>query len=460
MRKVALTSGFALACLMAFAQNGALTAETLGKIKQAYNANDPSTRAITNALTHNDARKLTANIYAEGKVDHLFKYRVNVSGITDQKSSGRCWMFTSLNLLRPKAIKELNIGEFEFSQNYLYFYDLLEKSNLFLENVISSAGSGLDDRRVEWYFKNPIDDGGTWAGFINLIDKYGLVPRNIMPETNSSNNTSAMCATLKTKLREQGLQLRDMVAQKAKASDIQNRKVEMLGEVYRILALNLGQPPVEFKWRYKNKDGQISKLESYTPTSFYHKVLPDVSPSDYVMMMNDPTRPYYKLYEVENYRNAQEGKNWKYINLPVEELKQIAMTSIKENDAVYAGVDVGKFMNSTEGVNSLDNYDYEALYGLKFGMNKKQRVLTWDSGSTHGMALIAVDVDESEKPTLWQFENSWGSTSGHNGYLTFTDEWFSEYMFRMVALKKYLKPETLKVLDQKATVLPPWDPMY
>lgn len=461
MRKSLLAGAAVLLGITAVAQpNKGISKDMLDQIKKSYNANDPSTRAITNALTHVDAKKLAENNAFEGKIDHLFKYKVDVSGITDQKSSGRCWMFTSLNMFRPKAIKQLNVSEFEFSQSYLYFYDLLEKSNLFLENVIATATSPMDDRRVEWYFKSPIDDGGTWAGFINLVDKYGLVPKSAMPETNSSSSTSAMGSILKSKLREDGLILRDMVAKKAKPSAIEAQKATMLGEVYRILALNLGEPPTTFDWRYKKKDGAISDLQAYTPISFYHAVLPDVKVGDYVMMMNDPTRPYYKLYEIENYRNAQDGINWCYINLPVEDLKQIALESIKSNEAVYGGVDVGKFLNSADGVSALENYDYEALYGIKFGMDKKQRIMTGESGSSHGMAIVAVDVDKNEKPTKWQFENSWGASSGHNGYLTFTDSWFSEYMFRMVALKKFIKPEILKVLDQKPVVLPPWDPMF
>ena len=461
MKRSLLIGAVSLFSLTAVAQpNKGISKGMLDQIKKSYNANDPNTRAITNALTHVDAKKLAENNAFEGKLDHLFKYKVEVSGITDQKSSGRCWMFTSLNMLRPKAMKQLNVSEFEFSQSYLYFYDLLEKSNLFLENVVASADSPMNDRKVEWYFKSPIDDGGTWAGFINLVDKYGLVPKSAMPETNSSSSTSAMGSILKSKLREDGLILRDMMAKKAKPEAIGAQKAAMLGEIYRILALNLGEPPTTFNWRYKTKDGAISELKTYTPISFYQAVLPEFKVSEYVMLMNDPTRPYYKLYEIENYRNVQDGVNWCYINLPVEDLKQIALESIKGNEAVYGGVDVGKFLNSTDGISALENYDYESLYGIKFGMDKKQRILTGESGSSHGMAIVAVDVDKNEKPTKWQFENSWGASSGHTGYLTFTDDWFSEYMFRMVALKKFIKPEIQKVLEQKPVVLPPWDPMF
>lgn len=461
MKKTLLIGAASILSLASVAQTDkGITKEVLTQIKQSYNANDPNTRAITNALTHVDAKKLAESNDFEGKIDHLFKYKVDVSGITDQKSSGRCWMFTSLNVFRPKVMKQLNISEFEFSQNYLYFYDILEKSNLFLENIIATGKESIDDRKVQWYFKSPADDGGTWAGFLNLVEKYGLVPKSVMPETNSSSSTSAMNSIIKTKLREDGVILRDMVANKAKANAIEKQKTAMLGEIYRILALNLGEPPTTFTWRYKAKDGAISEPKDYTPQSFYRAVLPSVNVSEYVMLMNDPTRPYYKLYEIENYRNVQEGINWRYINLPVEELKQIALESIKSNEAIYCGVDVGKSLNSTEGVNALENYDYESLYGIKFGMNKEQRIMTSESGSSHAMTIVAVDVDKNEKTTQWQLENSWGATSGHKGYLTITDSWFSEYMFRMVALKKFIKPETLKVLDQKPVVLPPWDPMF
>lgn len=462
MKKIYLSiAGVFLFASIAIAQNGSISSNELNQIRKSYDRNDASTRAITNALSNNDIKTLVVNRENVGKTDHFFKYKIKVGGITDQKSSGRCWMFTSLNTFRNKVDEKLNTSSFEFSESFLYFWDILEKSNFFLENVIATATKPWDDRYVEWYFKSPVDDGGIWSSYINLVQKYGLVPKTVMPETNSSSNTSQMLHMINRKLREQGYSLREMVNdKKIKTEDIQKEKIKMLGDIYRMLCLNLGEPPTEFEWRYKDKNDKISDTKKYTPISFLNEMLPEINYGDYVMIMNNPSRPYYQYYEVENYRNTKEGVNWKYINLPNDVIKQLCIASIKANEPLYTSCDVGQQLDSKEGLLSLDNYDYESLYGMKFGMDKKARILTHESGSSHGMALIAVDVDQNEKPVKWQFENSWGSTSGQNGYLTFTDEWFNEYMFRFVLQKRFLTPDVLKVLDQKPIMTPPWDPMF
>ncbi len=461
MKKIffSIIAGFIV--ISAFAQSGSISSTELSQIRKSYDRNDASTKAITNALSNNNIKTLVVNRNNVGKTDHFFKYKIKSDGITDQESSGRCWMFSSLNTFRPKVAEKLNLNTFEFSESYLYFWDILEKANLFLENVIATASKPWDDRYVEWYFKSPIDDGGVWNSYINLVQKYGLVPKTVMPESNSSSNTSQMLKMINRKLREQGYSIRElMINKKGKAEDIQKEKVKMLGDIYRMLSLNLGEPPTEFEWRYKDKKDIISEPKKYTPLSFLNEMLPGISFNDYVMIMNNPTRPYYQCFEVENYRNTKEGVNWKYINLPNDVIKQLCMASIKANEPLYSSCDVGQQLDSKEGLLSLDNYDYESLYGVKFGMDKKARILTHESGSSHGMALIAFDVDQNEKPTKWQFENSWGKTSGQDGYLTFTDEWFNEYMFRFVIQKKFLTPEVLKVLEQTPTMTPPWDPMF
>lgn len=440
-----------------FAQN--LSKVELEKIKSEFKK-DAYTKAMQNALSSNDITKLAWNRDNVGTTDHLFTYRVDVSGITDQKSSGRCWMFSSLNLFRPMAMKQFNVTEFEFSENYLYFYDLLEKSNLFLDNSISSANLSIDDQKVKWYLRSPVDDGGQWINFVNLAKKYGMVPKEAMGETNSSENTGWMTKLINTKLREDALELREMVAAKADQKKLATRKLAMLSEVYRMLALNLGEPPTEFQWRFKTKDKKISETKLYTPQSFMAEVFDETKLDDYVMLMNDPSRPYWKHYEVENYRNTQEGENWHYVNLPNEAIKEFCIASIKNNEALYASCDVGKQLRRDVGILDVDNFDFESVYGVKFGMNKAQRIQTSDSGSSHGMALIAVDVDEQGKPMKWQFENSWGPAAGEKGYLTFTDAWFNEYMFRFVVQKKYLSPKVLEIYGQKPEMLPPWDPMF
>ncbi|HCT29352.1 MAG TPA: biotin transporter BioY [Bacteroidales bacterium] len=456
-----LTIGALLISSLVHSQNGSISNAELSIIRKAYDKNDASTRAITNALTNTDIKNLVVNRENVGKTDHYFKYRIKTGNITDQKSSGRCWMFTSLNTFRNKVAEKLNMSTFEFSENYLYFWDIFEKSNLFLENVIATAQKPWDDRYVEWFFKAPVDDGGMWSSYINLVEKYGVVPKNVMPETNSSSNTSQLQRIINQKIREQGYILREMLAdKKVKSEDIQKEKIKMMGSIYRILCLNLGEPPTEFAWRFRDKNDKISDTKTYTPISFLKEVLPNIVYGDYVMIMNNPSRPYYQYFEVENYRNTKEGVNWKYINLPNDVIKQLCMASIKANEPLYASCDVGQQLDGKEGLLSLDNYDYESIYGMKFGMDKKARILTRESGSSHGMALIAFDTDKNEQPIKWQFENSWGSNSGQNGYLTFTDEWFNEYMFRFVIQKKFLTPEILKVLDQKPTMCPPWDPMF
>ena len=458
--KQLITFTLILFTMVASAQQGNITDKDLQQIRKSYDASDASTKALTNALSNNDIKDLVLNLDNLGSVEHNFMYKVDVKGISNQKSSGRCWMFTSMNVLRPMVIDKYMLSSFEFSHNYLYFWDILEKANLNLEAQIKYANKPMDDKYVNWLFKSPVGDGGVWNSFTNLADKYGLVPKEVFPETNSSNRTGWMVRIVNRKLREQGLELRDMYAQKNKTEKIEARKTEMLGDIYRILALNLGEPPTEFSYRFVNKSDSIGEVKSYNPKSFMKEVLGDIDFTDYIMLMNDPTREYNKMYEIEYDRNVMEGRNWTYLNLTNDEIKKFAIESIKNNKAMYASCDVGKQLNGDLGYSDIDNYDFESLYGIEFGMNKAERITTFESGSSHGMALIAVDVDADEKPIKWQFENSWGTSSGHNGYLTFTDDWFSEYMFRVVVSKEFLDEETLKMLEQKPTMLPPWDPMF
>jgi len=455
--KIRLLLIFLLTAFMGVAQD--LTKGDLDQLKSGFKK-DVYTKAMQNALSSTDITQLAWNRENVGTTDQLFTYRVDVSGITDQKKSGRCWMFSSLNLFRPMAMKKFNVSEFEFSENYLYFWDLLEKSNLFLNNIANSATLSIDNEKVRWYLRSPIDDGGQWINFVNLAKKYGMVPKDAMEETNSSENTSLTTKFINTKLREDALEIRGMVTAKSDSKKLAARKIEMLSEIYRMLALNLGEPPSEFQWRFKAKDKKISEVKTYTPLSFMAEVFGDTKLEDYVMLMNDPTRPFWKHYEVENYRNTQEGSNWNYVNLPNDVIKEFCIASIKNNEALYASCDVAKQLRREVGILDVDNFDYESVYGVKFGMNKAQRIQTGESGSSHGMALIAVDVDTLQKPIKWQFENSWGPTAGEKGYLTFTDAWFDEYMFRFVLNRKYLNEKVLEIYGQKPEMLPPWDPMF
>lgn len=457
MRKLTLILGASLLTFAVTAQS--LNAEKIQEIRSSFKM-DAYTKGMQNALSNNDINNLAKNLSNINEADHNFTYRVDVKGITNQKSSGRCWLFTSLNMFRPNAMKVFNLNSFEYSQNYLYFWDLFEKSNLFLNNMIETANKPIDDRYVQWYLKSPVDDGGVWSSFANLADKYGMIPKEAMTETHSSNNTRQMIKFINLKLKEDGLRLREAAAGGADTKQLQAQRETMMKEIYRMLALNLGEPPTQFKWRYKDKDDNVSEYKTYTPMEFKKAVLGDIQVKDYVMLMNDPTRPFNKHYEIENYRNVEEGQNWHYVNLANDKIKPMAVESIKNNRAIYASCDVGQQLDRSYGILDVDNFDYESVYGVSFGMNKAERIETRSSGSTHGMALIAVELDENGTPVKWQFENSWGSSAGHNGYLTFTDKWFDEYMFRIVIHKDFVTPEVLKIYQAEPTVLPPWDWMF
>jgi len=417
-----------------------------------------SHKALQNAISNNDIRKLALNRENVGDVNTYVNHIIETKGITNQKSSGRCWMFTGLNVMRAKVIEKYQLQDFEFSQNYLFFYDQLEKANLFYNAMIETAFKPVNDREVEWLLKNPIGDGGQWTGIVDLVSKYGLVPSDAMPETHQSNNTGMMRKILKRKLREDGMELRKLGLTKMSKESLMNIKNQKLSEIYKILALSLGEPPAEFNWQYKTQNGEISKPKTFTPIEFFKEVM-DINFNDYVMLMNDPTKEYGKLYEIRYDRHMQEGGNWKYINLKIEDIKKFAKASILNNEGMYFSCDVGKQLENDKGFLDLNAFDYASLFDTKFNMDKKMRIQTFESASTHGMALMGVNVLEDGSTDKWLLENSWGN-KGYNGYLIMTDDWFSEYMFRLVVNKKFIDEKVLKILDQEPIILPPWDPMF
>ncbi|MCM1483986.1 MAG: C1 family peptidase [Muribaculaceae bacterium] len=435
-----------------------IDADALKRISASYE-NNASDRAIRNALNSSDINKLAANADARRDLNTDFSHRVKSKGITNQKSSGRCWLFTGLNVLRSQMMAKNDLPELKLSQNYNFFYDQLEKSDLFLDAILETASKPMDDKTVEWLFKNPLSDGGQYTGISDNIMKYGVVPASAMPETYTSENTSRMRSLLSLKLREYGLELRNMYAAKAKSKDITARKEQMLGDVYRILALTLGVPPTEFEWTRKDTKGNVISRRKYTPKEFYDTYAGNNLKDDYVMLMNDPTREYYKLYEIEYDRHTSDGQNWTYVNLPVEDIKEMAIASIKDSTMMYFSCDVNKFIDRDRGILDIDNYDYASLLGTQFPMNKADRIRTFSSASSHAMTLCAVDIDADGKPVKWMVENSWGP-GANDGHLIMTDRWFDEYMFRLVVNKKYATPKTLDILKQKPVKLPAWDPMF
>ena len=459
MKKTLLSITLILLSLSAFSQKpagdpkGGISADMLRQISAAYEGN-AADKALRNALNSTPINTLAVSADKIAMMDTHFSNEVKTLGRTDQKSSGRCWLFTGLNVLRARMNQKHDLGAFTFSQNYLFFYDQLEKANLFLQGVIDTRNLPMEDRTVDWLFAHPIGDGGQFTGVSNLVMKYGVVPADVMPETLNANNTSQMRAQITNKLREDGLRLRE-----AKPKDVQALKVQMLGEIYRMLALCLGVPPTEFTWARYNGKGEFVSEKTYTPKSFYQEFIGEDLENNYIMVMNNPAVPYNKVYEIEYDRHVYDGQNWVYLNLPIERIKEMAIASIKDNTALYFSCDVGKFLDRKRGIADLGNFDYESLMGVTFGMDKKERILTHASGSTHAMTLIAVDIKEGV-PVKWMVENSWGAATGYKGNIIMTDEWFNEYMFRLVVEKKYVPADIMALMAQKPVMLPSWDPMF
>jgi bleomycin hydrolase len=442
---------------------GLLSAQTidqqlLARFRSAHAKETP--RGTINAVANNtDINEMALNVAHVGQVDSHFAVKLDIQGITDQKSTGRCWLFTGLNVIRQKVRENLNLKSFEFSENYSFFYDQLEKANLCLEGIIETRDKPMDDRYVDWLFSNALGDGGVWNMMVDIVEKYGVVPKEIMSDTKHGASTGSMRWMVRHKIREAAIRLRQMHEKGKKEGVLRKAKEEMLSDIYRLLAIHLGEPPETFRWRYEDKDGKLSVYKTYTPLLFFKEVVA-MNLRDYVMLMNDPTRPYNQLYEIDRDRNLHEGTNWTYVNLINAELKAFAKKSLLAGEPMYFSCDVGKYLDRDAGYLDTELYDYESLYGIKFTMNKGERITAKESASSHGMALVGVDTLADGTTTKWLLENSWGDSAGHNGYLIMTDKWFDEYGFRLVVHKKFLSPKVLEIAGQKPVLLPPWDAMF
>ena len=462
MRKNTIIAALALTiALQADAQTqGSITPEMLAKIQkeQKLTAAD---NALANAIAANAIDDLAKNRKAAHQLDTHFSIETPEQSITNQKSSGRCWMFSGMNVLRADFARRTDSLRVDFSQAYLFFYDQLEKANLFLQGVVNTAKKPIDDPQVQFFFKSPINDGGTFCGVADLTEKYGLVPKQVMPESFSSDNTSKMASLLKSRLREDGLTLRKMVAEGKKNADIEKAKTGMLATIYRMLALTIGEPPTEFTYAHVDKKGNsVGETKTYTPQEFYKEVVGEKLNGTFIMAMNDPRRPYYKTYEVELDRHTYDGHNWKYINLPMDDIEQMAIASLKDGKKMYSSYDVAKMLDRKRGYGDTENFDYGSLLGTSFNMTKAERISTFDSGSTHAMTLTAVDLDKDGKATKWKVENSWGADWGQKGCMIMSDRWVREYMFRLVIDKKYVPETILKQYEQNPTMVTYDDPLF
>lgn len=454
---LALAAAFlALAAAGTLAQKGtALTPEVLKEIQASFTM-DAQSRAVMNAITNNAAKDLALSRELVTKHDDIFNYKIDVKGITDQKSSGRCWLFAGLNIMRPAVIKKYNLSEFEFSQPHLFFWDKLEKANLFLDAVIDLRDKPLDDRELQTLVKDPVPDGGWWSYVVALIDKYGAMPKEIMPETKNSESTGAMNALLTKLMRRDAVELRAMAAKGAKVPALQKRKVEMLKDVYRLLVLHLGVPPQEFVWRYEDKDGKIVEAK-HTPQSFYRDVV-GVALGDYVSIFDHPAYPYGKYYRIKYSRNMTDLPDMDFVNVDAKTFKGYAYAMLLAGEPVWFAADVGAEMYSKGGIMEPGIYDYKSLFGVDLELTKAEKVLTFDSSPNHAMVFVGADT-LGGKAIKWRVENSWGTDAGLKGYWSMSDDWFDRYVYAVIVHKKYVPESVLSLLGTKPEVLPAWDPM-
>lgn len=463
MKKTTLALGLclALATTAGAQKQGGISASMLQQIEKSQGST-ATNKALFNAVASNRIDNLAKNFSNRNTFDTHFSVETTKQSIHDQKSSGRCWMFSSFNVFRADfARHHADSLSVEFSHDYLFFYDQLEKANLMLQGVIDNAKKPMDDVRVQFFFKNPLNDGGTFCGAADLAPKYGLVPKSVQPETFSAENTSKISSLISSKLREYGLELRKMVADGKKAQAIDARKTEMLSTVYRMLAMALGEPVKEFTYQFRNRCGEpVGEPRRYTPLEFYNETVGHKLAGTFIMVMNDPRRPYHKTYEVEYDRHVYDGTNWKYLNLPMEDIAKLAIASLKDGKRMYSSYDVGKQFDRELGYLDTENFDYASLFSTTFPMNKADRIATFDSGSTHAMTLVAVDLDKDGNPLKWKVENSWGPNNGAQGCLIMSNRWFNEYMFRLVVDKKYVPENLQKEFEQKPVMVMPEDPLF
>eukprot|EP01083_Nonionella_stella_P020707 57449_1 len=430
-------------------------------------SSNPKNELAMNIVTQTALLKAALSRKARLTHDHVYSVSIpdEAKPVCAQNSTGRCWLFAALNVMRIPFMKEHKLDEFQFSQSYLFFWDHFERCNFFLEQILDTLSEPLDGRLVQYLLSKPIEDGGQYDMIVNLVEKYGVVPRQAFPEVEVTQASRRLNWLLKNKLREFAMVLRkeaNKTPGKYDMNQLRQLKKKQLNEIWRIMIISFGKPPQKIKYAFRNKDKEYKILEADSPLDFYNKyVRKFLDVSQQISLINDPRNEYYKLYTVDRLNNIVNGsrKRVLYVNVPTEKLKEFAISELKEGKPVWFGCDVGKFFYGDDGVMDLNNFDYELLLGINFKMNKAERLEYGESLMTHAMVFTAVDLDENGKSIKWRVENSWGDKRGHKGYCLMTDAWFDEYNYQLAVPKSKLTKDLLDVLEQEPTVLPAWDPM-
>uniref|UniRef100_A0A7C4TBI1 Aminopeptidase n=1 Tax=candidate division WOR-3 bacterium TaxID=2052148 RepID=A0A7C4TBI1_UNCW3 len=418
---------------------------------------DSSDTALMNALTNNELHRIALNRKFMMSHNKLFTKRIENKDVTDQKNSGRCWIFAGLNVLRPKVIKRYNLKTFEFSQSYISFYDKLEKANFLLEFIIQTRDRDLMDRELVEIIEDGVQDGGYWQWFVALVKKYGVVPKEVFPETNPSSNTWLMTQLLDEQVLSGAGILRQMAKNGADETELRAFKLRVLKNVYKVLVMNFTEPPEKFVWRYEDKDGKIFESKKYTPQEFFKEVV-GVDLKNYVSLIDYPGREYNQLYQFDNCRNVFDAPNPRSANVNIALIKEVVKKSILNDEPVWFACDIGKECERENGILSSKIFDYDVIFKSEFKMNKEMRIFYRNSSANHAMVLLGVDVVE-DRPIKWLVENSHGKDEGDEGFYIMYDDWFDDYVYEVIIDIKYLPEEIKKIFQQEPIHLPIWDPM-
>jgi bleomycin hydrolase len=436
--------------------DGTLAAGDLELLRKDFSAN-PAHRLMQNAVTRVSVDDVAINRDVITTTDHSQSVLLDDWKVTNQERSGRCWLFAGLNLLRVGAMQKMGLKDFEFSQNHAMFWDKIERANYFLEAVIETADRDIDDRTVAHLMESVADDGGQWNMFVAIVAKHGLVPKSVMPETNSSSNTARMNSVLRTLLRQGARSLREAATRGVAAA--REDKAEILRVIYRVLCIHLGTPPDSFDWQWTDKDREFHRDGVLTPQEFARKYV-DLPLEDYVCLVHDPrpSSPVGRTFTVEYLGNVLGAPPVTYLNVDMSLIKDVAARSLQDGEPVWFGCDVDKMMSSDYGLWDTGMYDLPAVYGTEFTLGKADRLLYRETQMTHAMLFTGVDLLDGV-PRRWRVENSWGSSRGKDGFYTMNDSWFDEYVFEIAARREALPDELRKALAGKPIVLPAWDPM-
>ncbi|MGU8035792.1 aminopeptidase C [Streptococcus suis] len=424
-----------------------------------YLAN-PSLQATENAVSHNGLLKSLETRQSAIDNDYVFSIDLTKDAVSNQKASGRCWMFAALNTFRHKLISDFKLENFELSQAHTFFWDKYEKSNWFLEQIIATADQEIGSRKVKFLLDTPQQDGGQWDMVVALFEKYGVVPKSVYPESISSSSSRELNQYLNKLLRQDAQILRDLLAKGASSKEVQIQKENLLQEIFNFLAVNLGLPPRSFDFAYRDKDNVYHRDTNVTPQAFYEKYV-GLKLSDYVSIINAPTtdKPYNKSYTVELLGNVVGAPAVRYLNVEMNRFKELAIAQLKAGESVWFGSDVGQSSNRQTGIMATNTYDFSSGLGIHFHQDKAGRLDYSESLMTHAMVLTGVDLDDNEQPLKWKVENSWGDKVGDKGYFVASDSWMDEYTYQIVVRKEFLTPEELAAYQAQPQVLSPWDPM-